>query len=283
LPLPTFIDSANPPQALIARIESQRRLQFTHGAHGRIAWHVWGEGPIMLLLHGGHGSWRHWVRNIEALAERHTVVVPDMPGFGDSDDPPEPFTGDSLAQLLREGIDEVIGAQTRLQLVGFSMGTMIGGQLAARLPGRIERMVLTSPGGLLASRPTTARLMSWRALRDPQALREAHHHNLAVVMLHKPDAIDDLAIYIQHINSVQTRLNAWWMAKTDTLLRALPQIDAPLFGIWGECDALVGPHLEERFRILRGFQPHLRIATLPGVGHWLPFEDADNFNRLILE
>jgi pimeloyl-ACP methyl ester carboxylesterase len=43
-----------------------------------------GAGRPLVLVHGGHGSWLHWVRNIEALSAKRTLWIPDLPGYGDS-------------------------------------------------------------------------------------------------------------------------------------------------------------------------------------------------------
>ena len=51
-----------------------------------------GSGPPLVLLHGGYGSWMHWIRNVGPLARQFTVIAPDMPGLGDSATPPEPWT-----------------------------------------------------------------------------------------------------------------------------------------------------------------------------------------------
>ena len=50
---------------------------------GQVVWHRWGRGAPVVLLHGGAGSWRHWVRNVDALlAAGRTVWAPDLPGLG---------------------------------------------------------------------------------------------------------------------------------------------------------------------------------------------------------
>ena len=55
------------------------------GGGKRMAWRRFGEGAPLVLVHGGHGSWMHWIRNIEALSARHSLWIPDLPGYGDSD------------------------------------------------------------------------------------------------------------------------------------------------------------------------------------------------------
>ncbi|MET1115858.1 MAG: alpha/beta fold hydrolase, partial [Comamonas sp.] len=49
-------------------------------------WRVWGTGTPLVLIHGGHGSWMHWIHNIGPLAQHFQVIVPDLVGFGDSAD-----------------------------------------------------------------------------------------------------------------------------------------------------------------------------------------------------
>jgi pimeloyl-ACP methyl ester carboxylesterase len=72
-------------------------------------------------------------------------------------------------------------------------------------------------------------------------------------------------------------------SRSGALIEALPRIKGKLDGIWGERDATAYPHVEERARILRSVQPNARFAVVPGAGHWVQFEAADAFNRLIAE
>ena len=43
----------------------QPRAEASATEAGDLAWHRFGDGPPLLLLHGGHGNWQHWLRNIE--------------------------------------------------------------------------------------------------------------------------------------------------------------------------------------------------------------------------
>ena len=72
-------------------------------------------------------------------------------------------------------------------------------------------------------------------------------------------------------------------SRSGALIEALPQVKARLSGIWGARDATAYPNVEERARILRSIQPAARFATVPGAGHWVQFEAAEQFNPLLAE
>src|SRR4051812_13548319 len=107
-----------------------------------MAWRRWGAGPALALVHGASGSWTHWVRNIPALAERFTVLAPDLPGFGDSDDLPEPHTAERLADAVTAGLERLVPAPAEIRLAAFSFGTIVTGLVAGRLGERVAAVVL---------------------------------------------------------------------------------------------------------------------------------------------
>ena len=71
------------PSALLARLDGAATRHQTPTGAGNMVWRSWGSGPVLVLLHGGSGSWRHWVRNIEYFARDRRVLAPDLPGLGD--------------------------------------------------------------------------------------------------------------------------------------------------------------------------------------------------------
>src|SRR4029077_14972180 len=75
---------------------------------GTMAWRVWGSGPPLVLLHGGYGSWMHWIRNVLPLSRRFTVIAADLPGLGESATPPEPWTAQGLAAIVVAGLASVL-------------------------------------------------------------------------------------------------------------------------------------------------------------------------------
>ncbi|MEU6201922.1 alpha/beta fold hydrolase, partial [Streptomyces sp. NPDC047061] len=113
-----------------------------------------GDGPAVLLLHGGGpgaSGVSNYSRNIAELAKEYRVIVPDLPGYGRSTkgvDKSDPFgyLADHIRGLLdRLGLD-------RAHLVGNSYGGACALRLALDTPDRVDRMVLMGPGGIGTTR-----------------------------------------------------------------------------------------------------------------------------------
>jgi len=90
----------------IEKIRDSSQQKFATTEEGtKISFRLWGDhGPILLMLHGGYGSWLHWLRNIEELSKNFQLIIPDMPGFGESEALPELPNVDKYAQTLCSAI-----------------------------------------------------------------------------------------------------------------------------------------------------------------------------------
>lgn len=267
----------------IARIERQGRIQHTPCLDGQLTWHVWGNGPPLVLFHGGHGSWLHWIRSIEILARHYTVLAVDYPGHGTSSMPAMPFTAESLAGHLRDGIVHLLGATQRFKMLCFSFGTIMGGVTATLLPGRIDRLVLVAAAALGVRRGSMAAMVPWRHITDADELVRIHTHNLKVLMIDDAARMDALAVHIHHVNMMRTAIRTRWISQTTTLRDALPKIDAPIACIWGKHDVLVGPWIDERLALMRSIQPDMPLVVLPRGGHWVQYEEPELFHPVALE
>ena len=67
-----------------------------------------GAGPDLVLFHGGMGSWKHWIRNIDALAARFTVHALDHPSYGDSAPVPRETTGAQYLDLVHTLLSDAL-------------------------------------------------------------------------------------------------------------------------------------------------------------------------------
>ena len=258
-----------------------QRIDTPCGA-GTMVWRVWGSGPPLILLHGGYGSWTHWIRNVLVLARRFTVIAPDLPGLGESSTPPEPHTAEGLAAIIVEGLDIVLSKDAAPHIAGFSFGGVLGGHVAAQLGDRLRALTLVGSNGLGLVRQPTALQRVPAGVSAGEALA-VHCHNLGALMIADPAKIDELAVYIQSQNAPRGRVRSRRFSRADTLARALPLVKARLDGIWGARDATAYPHLDERARVLRSFQPAARFEVIAGAGHWVQDEAAERFNPLLAE
>ena len=115
--------------------------------HGhRVAYRSAGSGPVIVLVHGITSTSGTWERVMPYLAERFTVVAPDLMGHGRSAKP----RGDYSLGAYASGIRDLLLAlgHDRATFVGHSLGGGIAMQLAYQFPERCERLVLVDSGGL---------------------------------------------------------------------------------------------------------------------------------------
>lgn len=270
------------PAALLAAYEARALALRTPCGNGSMVWRVWGAGEPVVLLHGGFGSWNHWVRNIDALAAHWRVIAADMPGQGDSDDPPHPYDADSLADIVAEGVRRVTHEGERVRMVCFSFGAVIGGLAAARLGDRVSSFTGVGAAGLGARGRVTQDMVRVTPEMDRAAQDAGYRHNLGLLMFADPAKVDGLAMHIQRINSERNRIRSRPISVTDRLAATWPAIRGRAGLIWGDRDVTAVGFFEPRHELLRSHHPDARIAMLDGVGHWVQYEDPERFNATLL-
>jgi pimeloyl-ACP methyl ester carboxylesterase len=279
-------DIATPdPQAMLDGLQSQATRHETPCGDGRMVWHLWdrsgGRAPVVVLFHGGAGSWRHWVRNIPVLVETYRVLVPDLPGLGESDFPPDGDNAGPVARVVADGIDRIIGAETGFDVVGFSFGGTMAACVGALLGKRVRSVTIIGSSGV-GSPGSSVRLEKVRHL-DGQERRDTHRTNLSRLMIADPKKIDDLAIAIQDWNTVRSRLKTPAISRSGAILTAIDALQSPLNGMWGELDAPANPKGPERVATLKARKPDADIRLIPATGHWAAYESPEVVNKTLLE
>ena len=178
--------------AFVRGVAAEAERLGTPCGDGRMVWHIWGEGPPLVLLHGGYGSWSHWIRNVLPLSRSFTVAAPDLPGLGESATPPEPHTAEGLARIIVEGLDIVFPKHAGLHITGFSFGGVLGGHVAAQLGDRALGFTIVGSNGLgLVRQPTALERVPDRAA-EGEVLAVARH-NLRVLMIADRAKLSDVA------------------------------------------------------------------------------------------
>jgi len=263
--------------AFVARLAAQGTTRVTEAAGCRMVWRRFGSGPDVLLVHGGHGSWLHWVRNIEALSARHTVWVPDLPGYGASGDP----VGTDLPAL----VEAVAAGFAQLpcvgdiDLVGFSFGGLTASHLASRLPG-VRGLALLGPGGHGGTRRQTIALVDWRRAEGAEALAAAMQQNVAAFMIADPVKVDALALLAYTESCRDTRFRSKQISRAGGLGEALDRFGGPVLVAFGEHDVTADPPAV--LASLIDGRDGRRGEIVPGAGHWVQYEADAAINALLL-
>jgi pimeloyl-ACP methyl ester carboxylesterase len=115
--------------------------------HGnRVTYRTAGEGPAVVLIHGVTGDSEQWDQVASLLAERFTVIAPDLLGHGSSAKPRGDYSLGAYAASVRDLL--IALGHRRATIVGHSLGGGVAMQFSYEYPVFCERLVLVSSGGL---------------------------------------------------------------------------------------------------------------------------------------
>lgn len=215
--------------------------------------------PTVVLVHGLVVSSRYMVPVGERLSARCRVYAPDLPGFGQSDKPPQalgvPALADALARWMSAtGID-------RAALVGNSFGCQVIADLAVRCPERVERLVLVGPTVDPRARSGFGQAVRWLA----EARRDIR---MAPILL---------ADYCRA--GPRRALATFRVMLADRIERNLPLIHAPALVVRGRRDRIVPEAWAEQAASLL---PRGRLIVVPGAGHAMNFHAPLELARVTL-
>lgn len=251
--------------------------------HGRMTWRIWGEGAPLMLVHGGGGSWSHWIRNVLPLARHYRVIAPDLPGFGESQMATLPANPSELAEIVAVGLREILGEGSPVDIAAFSFGGVVSGHLAAQHPGLVASLNLVGAVGLGITRhlaPQMARVSPDMPIEERWSVQIG---NLRTLMIADERNIDALAIYLQDQNTARTRLRSRPMSRGESLGPVLRELKCPVSAVWGRQDAVYPEDVTERIRLFNSLLPAAPVFFIDPGGHWVQFEQAETFNSYLLD
>ncbi|MCP2288957.1 alpha/beta fold hydrolase [Nocardia amikacinitolerans] len=254
-----------------------------------------GAGPAVVLLHGGGpgaSGLSNYSRNIEALAGRFRIIVPDMPGYGRSTkriDQSDPF-GDLAASVggLLDALD-----LPSAHLVGNSYGGAAALRLAMDRPEKVGRLILMGPGGVGTTRALPTKglqsLLSYYGGDGPS--REKLATFVRDHLVYDASAITEELIDERYRASLDPDVVAnpplrrpsgplalrtvWRMDFTRDA--RLGRVNHPTLVIWGAEDQVNRP---DGGRMLADRMPNCDLFLAAKTGHWVQWERADLFNGL---
>ncbi|HXM86686.1 MAG TPA: alpha/beta hydrolase [Solirubrobacteraceae bacterium] len=256
-----------------------------------------GAGPPMTLLHGFPSSSHDWTKIVPALAERHTLLMPDFLGFGASDKPRErDYSLHEQADLVQalwthERIDETV-------LVAHDYAVSVTQELLARRDeGELAvglRAVHLLNGGLYPElhrrQPTqTALLDPEHGPRIGELMNEqlftggiaptfadgydaAHDSEQMWRSMNRDDGQRNTHLLIHYLTDRERHEQRW--------VSALEQTDVPLSFVWGMLDPVSGAHMAER---IAERLPDAPLLALADVAHWPQLEAPDRVLAALLD
>ena len=249
-----------------------------------LSYSVTGRGENLLLVHGGTGSQKHWIRNTEALAQHYRVWAIDLPGFGASPDCPPGIDSDHYIDHVFEQLQTFSFTQEPFMIGAFSFGSVVSSGLALRFGERLKKISVVGPAGFGVKRAVPIDTRSMRSAGDSiEAQNEVMRHNLKAIMLYYPESITDEMIAMHRIHIKETRFNSRPLSLSPILLENLKKVNCPIQIMWGEHDQYAYPTLQDRMQLTQDALPKALLQTIDRAGHWAQYENAEAVNAAMLD
>jgi len=255
-----------------------------------------GEGSAVLFIHGLLGSHQNWTHLVDVLAADHRVVAPDLFGHGASAKPRGDYSLGAHAASLRDLLDQL--GIDRVTLVGHSLGGGIAMQFCYLFPGRVERLVLVSSGGLgrsvspllrSATLPGAEWVLPLVASRWVRERAEAAGRGVARLGWRAgPDLVEgwrgftgltDVDARRAFLATVRAVIDPG--GQTVTAHDHLPMaVEIPTLVVWGTRDRMIPAwHAASAAQAIAGS----RVELFEGAGHFPHLDDPERFAEVLAD
>ena len=225
-----------------------------------------GTGPAVLFLHGYDGPLVE-SEFLSRLAHTHRVIAPIHPGFASTPTSRDMQDVHNVALLYLELLDK-LGVES-VDIVGHSLGGMLGAEVAAIAPSRIRHLALISPFGM------------WFDAHPVPDLLSAGGSFLAKLVWADPErdtAHQATTNPIERTQNIASASNYLWPIPDRGLTSRLYRLRMPLLLVRGEADAIISDgHLREWGALL----PESTFETIPAAGHFPMIENEDGTIQVV--
>jgi len=244
-------------------------------------------GVPVLLVMGITAPGSVWEAHVDVWSQHHRCITADNRGVGLSDKP----SGDSTSAMMADDYAQLLaglGIETA-QVVGCSMGSIIGQQLALRQPQAVKSLVLMCSWARCDAyaRSVFAHMVQAKAHLTPAAFMEW----IQLLIFHKR-SWDDAEVYASLLEGRETAATdpnpqplhgligqAAACANHDTLAQ-LKDITAPALVIGGAGDLFTPRWMAEE---IHAALPNSALHLYPASGHAFHWENLDSFNQRVLD
>ncbi|MGB9183194.1 MAG: alpha/beta hydrolase [Solirubrobacteraceae bacterium] len=259
----------------------------TETRHGEIAWDVFGSGPAVVLTHGTPSRSLVWRKVVPRLAERHTVYVWDLLGFGAS----EHYVEQDVSLVTHGHVLAALVEQWKLErpaLIGHDIGAavVLRAHMLEEVPashlGLIDGVVL-APWITPRTRQMQRQAQSWASLPDPdleaqivEHLQSATVKPLETEVFHglfgQWDGPEGQALYLRNLAQFDEE-------HTRAFEPRLATISVPTALIWGEHDAWLPVGTADK---IAAQIPGATVTVLPRAGHFSMEDDPPGVTQALV-
>lgn len=254
----------------------------------KLHYHALGDSnnPAVLFLQGsgpGASGWLNFRYNAQYFADAgFYVVVPDLPGFGDSEKPDRDYTLDFFVECVLQFATQL--DISRFSLVGNSLGGAVSLGIALSVPQRVHHLIVMGCGGLedqitYFQKMEGIQAMTKVPLGSPE-FTPAYLKQVLQLIVHDPAHITDELIE-ERFRILKTQNPAVFKRMViPNLTPRLQEIETPILGFWGGQDKFC-PISGAETLVTHGKQ--VQMITLSQCGHWVMIEYPELFNRRCVE
>ncbi len=240
----------------------------------KINYTLCGEGELVLLLHGWGSNITLFQNTIDLLSKKYKVLAMDMPGFGESEEPKEPWCVDDYVDFVLEFLSEY--EPKKLTVLGHSFGGRVIIKMCSRaLPFEIEKVILVDSAGVKPKK--TAKQKAKQSVY--KATKSIYSNALVQKMF--PDALENLR---KKNGSADYNAASPIMRQTlvkvvnEDLCDLMPNVTAPTLLVWGSLDDAT-PLSDAK--IMESLMPEAGLVVFEGAGHYSFLECNAQFLRVM--
>ena len=239
-----------------------------------------GEGPLLILLHG-------WGSNVDLFdgifkfaSKKYHVVGMDMPGFGKSEEPKEPWEVSDFVEFVIHFVKKLFPDEKEVMFLGHSMGgrviiKLIGTKSEEELGFKIPRVILTDSAGI---KPVPSGKQSARTRRYKFYKNVLIKTGIAKLF---PDTLENLKKKFgsaDYAAASPVMRNSLVKVVNEDLAPYMPKVTMPALLIWGDKDTATplsdGQQMEK-------LMPEAGLAVIPGAGHYSFLDNQYMFNKIL--
>ncbi|MCM1121980.1 MAG: alpha/beta hydrolase [Eubacterium sp.] len=235
-----------------------------------------GEGEVILLLHGWGANITLYAGMIQVLQRNHRVIALDMPGFGRTQEPSEPWCVDDYVDFVLKFIDSF--GISKLSVVVHSFGGRVFFKMNARenIPFTIEKAVLIDSAGILPKKSLWQKV-SLRCYKIGRAVMSTR-----VLHFLYPDAVDNMRRKrgsADYNNATPTMRATLVKVVNEDLEPLMHLVKCPTLLIWGDRDTATPLSDAKRMEELI---PDAGLVVCEGAGHFSFAEQAPKVHGALM-